>query len=374
MASSPYRLLVVSTAVGPLGSGLGGGVEFILKNLVQGLTQRGHYVTVVAPEDSVLEGCDRLVTLPGNWQPTAHTSQRQDPILMPDNSVLAAMWDYGRQVQQEYDIILHFCYDWLPFYLTPFFSVPIAHFISMGSLTEVMDTAVGRVAQDFPGTMGVFTQVQAETLPYPKHYYALGSALDISLYQYCDTPENALAWMGRISPEKGLEDAIAVAQQTRIPLKILGKLENQEYWQHLQSQFPDAPFEYLGFLNTQELQAAIRTCSTLLMTPKWIEAFGLVAIEALACGVPITAYRRGGPIEIIRHGHTGWLVEPDSIAGLVHGVQHISQLDRRACRRQAELEYSIDALAIRYEQWFDKILQGPAQEETEDTETDGSFS
>jgi UDP-glucose:tetrahydrobiopterin glucosyltransferase len=276
---------------------------------------------------------------------------------MPEPSVLSAMWDYARQVQNEYDVILSFCYDWLPFYLTPFFQIPIAHYVSMGSLTTAMDTIIARVVQAFPQTVGVCTQVQAETLPSSDHYRLIGSAVDLSLYDYCATPTDELAWMGRISPEKGLEDAIAAAQQTQIPLKILGKLENPDYWQFLQETYPQAPIEYLGFLNTQDLQAAIRTCRALLMTPKWVEAFGNVAIEALACGVPVIAYRRGGPIEIVRHGETGWLVDPDSVTGLVTAITQLDQLDRAACRRQAETEFSLEALALRYEHWFDDIAQ-----------------
>lgn len=361
MATPPYRILIVSTAVGPLGSGLGGGVELILKNIAQGLRQRHHQLTVVAPEGSVFAPCDRLISMTGAFQPTAHTSHRDDPIVLPKSSVLAAMWDYAHEVQQDYDVILHFCYDWLPFYLAPFFQTPVAHFVSMGSLTDAMDAIIGDVAQAHPGTVGVFTQVQADTFPHPTCYRPLGSSLDLSLYEYCETPEKGLAWMGRISPEKGLEDAIAAAQQTQIPLQVLGKLENPDYWQHLQTTYPDAPFTYLGFLPTQALQAAIRTCQALLMTPKWVEAFGLVAIEALACGVPVVAYRRGGPVEILKNGITGWLVEPDSISGLVQAIERLDRLDRRACRQQAETHYSLAALAIRYEQWLGAVIAAHQQ-------------
>ncbi len=79
---------------------------------------------------------------------------------------------------------------------------------------------------------------------------------------------------------------------------------------------------------TKELQEELGKCKALLMTPRWIEAFGNVAIEALACGVPIIAYDRGGPSEIVKHGHTGFLVEPDSITGLVAAIDKIEQIDR----------------------------------------------
>jgi UDP-glucose:tetrahydrobiopterin glucosyltransferase len=351
-----YRVLLISTAVAPLGSGLGGGVELSVKNMAQGLQQQGHAVTVLAPQRSVLTTCDRLITFPGNLQPSAHTSQRDSPIIMPEPSALSAMLHYALSVQQDYDIVLHFCYDWLPFYLTPYFTIPVAHYVTMGSLTDAMDATVVQIAKTFPGTVGVCTQVQAETFPESALYRPLGNAIDVELYEYCAQPQRELAWMGRISPEKGLEDAIAAAQRTQIPLKILGKLENKHYWQSLQTRYPNAPIRYLGFLDTTDLQAAIRTCQALLVTPKWIEAFGNVAIEALACGVPVIAYRRGGPTEIVRQGQTGWLVEPDSIQGLVDAIAQIDQLDRAQCRQQAVVEYSIPAITQKLEQWFDDIV------------------
>jgi UDP-glucose:tetrahydrobiopterin glucosyltransferase len=123
-AAPKYRILLVSTAVAPLGTGLGGGVELFVKNAVQGLQQRGHRVTVVAPAQSQLENCDRLVHIDGQLQPTAHTSDRETPIVMPQSSVLSGMMAYAQQVQADYDVLLHFCYDWLPFYLTLVLSNP----------------------------------------------------------------------------------------------------------------------------------------------------------------------------------------------------------------------------------------------------------
>lgn len=83
-------------------------------------------------------------------------------------------------------------------------------------------------------------------------------------------------------------------------------MQDEAYWQQICRDFPDAPIEYVGFLNTEELQQELGKCRALLMTPRWLEAFGNVAIEALACGVPVIAYARGGPAEIIKDGKTGF--------------------------------------------------------------------
>lgn len=353
---SPLRLLFVSTPVGPLGSGLGGGVELTLINLCQGLRARGHHITVLAPEGSQL-GHIPTVEIGGQLQPTAHTQGRSTPVTIPSDSVLGGMWRYAQQHQAQFDLIVNLAYDWLPFYLTEFFSTPVAHFVTMGSLSEAMDQAIQQVAQQFPHRLGAYTRTQAETFGAADAFAILSSAIDLELYDFCPTPGSALTWLGRISPEKGLEDALEAAAIAQVPLKILGKLEDEEYWRRICDRFPHAADCYLGFLPTHELQQGLRHCRALLMTPRWVEAFGNVAIEALACGVPVIAYQRGGPAEIVRHGKTGWLVPPDDVQGLVDAIANIDHLDRHACRRQAETEYSLDALALRFEQWFEAILQ-----------------
>lgn len=353
------KLLFVSTPVGPLGSGLGGGVELTVINLMTALTQLGHQVAIAAPENSQLPQLSavQLIQIPGVLQSTAHTQGRDTPAIMRDDAVLANQWAYARRVQHHYDLIVNFAYDWLPFYLTSFFETPIAHFVSMGSLSRIMDRAVTEVHEKFPGTLGAYTQSQVDTFPTGLSWQLLSSAIDLSQYSYCDTPGPELVWLGRISPEKGLEDAVAAAQRTHTPLKILGKLENKDYWDTIQKTYPHAPIDYLGFVNTRQLQAIVRSCRGLLMTPRWVEAFGNVAIEALACGVPVVAYRRGGPAEIIDHGKTGWLVAPDHVDGLVNGIQQLGQINRAHCRQQAETEYSLPALGKRFEHWFEKIIK-----------------
>lgn len=356
MATHSLRLLFLSTSVGPLGSGLGGGVELTLQNIAQALIQNGHRVGVAAPAGSVA-GNLPLVQIPGNLQVTAQSQTWDTAIAMPANSVLANLWEYARQVQQDYDLLVNFAYDWLPFYLTPFFSCPVAHLVSMGSLSEAMDLAIGNTLKQFPKTIAVHSRAQAETFPFADQCRVLGNGLDLSLYQFCAEPEDYLGWVGRIAPEKGLEDAIAAITQTGTPLKVWGAMPDVDYWNSILQKYPGAPVQYEGFLPTEKLQRALGHCRALLMTPHWVEAFGNVAIEALACGVPVIAYRRGGPAEIVQDGKTGWLVTPDSVGELVGAIAKIDRLNRWQCRQQAEAQYSLAAMGDRVEQWFRSILQ-----------------
>lgn len=349
------RLLFLSTSVGPLGTGLGGGVELTVYNVALEMLRRHHELKILAPMGSKM-GNLPIIEVPGALQVPAQTQDRDVPVMMPDNSVLANMCEYARKNQSEYDLIVNFAYDWLPFYLTKFFKIPIAHLVSMGSLSDAMDRIVEEVAQELPATIGLHTKAQADTFSFFKECNLLSSGVDLSLYEFCQNPENQLAWVARIAPEKGLEDAVAASKSTNIPLKIFGKIQDQEYWQKILQDYPDAPIEYVGFFSTKELQSQLGKCRAMLMTQRWVEAFGNVAIEALACGVPVISYSRGGPVEIVRDGKTGFLVEPDNVNELIKAINNIDTINRYNCRKQAEEEYSLTALGDRLEKWFKSLL------------------
>ncbi|MEL6221323.1 MAG: glycosyltransferase family 4 protein [Cyanobacteria bacterium J06627_8] len=361
-----FDFLFLSTPVGPLGSGMGGGVELTITNIAIALIRQGHRVTIVAPTNSrvVLDEHSHhltVVEIPGTLQTTVQHQGREASILIPDHSVIAKMWDYARSVQHDYHVLVNFAYDWLPFYLTPWFDRPVAHLISMGSLTHAMDSIIETVNTRFPETLAVHSHTQAATFANSDRWPRLRNGLDLSLYTFqpnCPpASEASLAWIGRISPEKGLEDTIAAIHRCPLTLQIFGTIENVVYWQDIQETYPTANICYNGFLSTHDLQAALGQCKGLVMTPKWVEAFGNVAIEAMACGVPVISYRRGGPAEIIQHGKTGWLVEPDDVGGLSMAIAQLDQIDRYACRQQVEQDYSLSAMGDRVLSWLTDVWE-----------------
>ncbi|MEB3211872.1 MAG: glycosyltransferase [Leptolyngbyaceae bacterium] len=356
-ASVRRRFLILSTPVGPLGSGIGGGVEMTVRNLVRCLTERGHGVDVIAPAGSTSLG-DTLYEVPGTCQIPAQTIAELAPdIHLPSEGVLANMWQLARKLQHQYDVLVNFAYDWLPLYLTPFFERPIAHWISMSCLSPLMDRMVSTTAIAFPGTVAVNTTASAKTFRDSDRLLALGKGIDLNLYTFVSHPNTqSLAWVGRISPEKGLADAVAATAALNVPLKIAGVIQDEAYWQNLLHQYPHAPLEYLGFLPTGALQAMLGQCQGFLMTPHWEEAFGNVTIEALACGVPVIAYRKGGLQDIIVSGKTGYLVEPGDVKGLMRAIAQLDAIDRYQCRAHVEAHYSLESWGDRMEDWLMSVM------------------
>ena len=358
-SSAPKRIVICSTSVGPLGSGIGGGVELTLHGLVLGLAARGHHVEVVAPAGSLHVGAS-VHQIPGAPQVSSQTLGREAPIEMPASSVLGAMWEWVRDHQAEFDVAINLAYDWLPFYLTPFLQVPVAHLVSMGSLNDAMDDAIADLLDARPGAAAVHSRAQAETFPaIADRLRVIGNGIAVERYDVhltADEPRH-LGFVGRISPEKGIADVFAIAQATGMPVKAWGLMQDEACWQEAAALYPGAQVSYEGFLATDDLQAAIGGCAGLLMTPKWVEAFGNVAIEAMACGVPVIAYRRGGPAEIVVDGETGFLVEPDDIDGAILAVSRLDEIDRLVCRQRVDERYSTGALAERVDAWLDDLIR-----------------
>ena len=351
------RILIASTPVGALGSGIGGGVELTLHNLVYGLGLRGHHVEVVAPTNSLYVG-ERVHQIDGVLQASAQGLGRGASTALPAGSVLEAMWSHIACLQHEADVIINLAYDWLPYYLTHFLDVPVLHVVSMGSLSDAMDHVITEVERLHPGRLAVHSAAQAATFPDPSIFRVVGNGIVAERYDVQLTvPDDApLGFVGRISPEKGLEDVAELSARTGQRVLVWGMLQDEAYWHRIQADYPQANLQYQGFLPTDDLQAQLGACAVLVMTPKWVEAFGNVAVEAMAVGVPVIAYDRGGPAEIVDDGVTGFVVPADDIEALVEAVERVGEIDRAACRQRVDDEYSSVAMADRVLAWIDDVL------------------
>ena len=348
---------MASTPVGPLGSGIGGGVELTLHNLVYGLGRRGDHVEVVAPAGSLHVG-ERVYQVDGALQVSSQTQGRDTGIEMPSGSVLAAMWNIVSDVQDQFDAVINLAYDWLPLYLTQHLRVPVLHLVSMGSLNDAIDAALTDVHRRRPGQLAAHSMAQANTFADPTMFRIVGNGIVTERYDVraAADADDALGFVGRISPEKGVEDIAELSQRTGRVVRVWGMMQDQAYWDRIVTEHPDARLDYRGFLPTDELQAEIGRCAALVMTPKWVEAFGNVAIEAMATGVPVITYDRGGPAEIVVDGVTGFVVAPDDVAALAVAVGRIDEIDRLQCRQRVDDEFSSLAMADRVAAWVDDVL------------------
>jgi glycosyltransferase involved in cell wall biosynthesis len=166
-----------------------------------------------------------------------------------------------------------------------------------------------------------------------------------------------LAFIGRLSPEKRVDRAIEIARRAGMPLKIAAKIDEADAAYVAQSVRPlldAAGVEFLGEANEWQKQGLLANAAALLFPIDWPEPFGLVMIEALACGTPVIAYPQGSVPEIIEHRRSGFLV--DSVDAAVDAVRHIHDISRDECRRVFERRFTAERMAADYVEAYRAVL------------------
>lgn len=353
------RIVLISTPIGFVGSGKGGGVELTLNSLVSGLLSLGHSVEVIAPRNSKLCKSNKKAKLhfvDGEDQISWQHQNYNSPVYIPDNSLLAGMLEKGLDIAKKADLLLNMSYDWLPIWMTLNVDIPIAHIISMGSESSAISNLISKVYDKHPYNFAFHSKIQANDYPFIKKPTIIGNGFKLNNYTFHDSMKGSLAWVGRVAPEKGLEDAVYIANELGEKIKVWGVIEDETYALKIEQSFPQGTIDWMGFLSTNELQKELGKCRVLLNTPKWNEAYGNVVVEALACGVPVVAYRRGGPSEIIQHEQTGYLVDPDDRVTMLTYVKIIEKIKRKNCREWVEKNASTDIFANKVVKWLDKVI------------------
>ncbi len=353
------RIVLISTPIGFLGSGKGGGVELTLNSLVSGLLSLGHSVEVIAPKNSkLLESNEKakLYFVDGEDQISWQHQNYNSPVIIPDNSLLAGMLEKGLDIVKKADVLINMSYDWLPIWMTLNVEIPIAHIISMGAESLVISNLISKVYARHPYNFAFHSKIQADDYPFIKKPIIIGNGFKLDNYTFQDSTKGPLAWVGRVAPEKGLEDAVYVANELGEKLKVWGVIEDEIYATKIEQSFPQGTIDWMGFLSTKELQKELGKCRALLNTPKWNEAYGNVVVESLACGVPVIAYKRGGPSEIIQHGQTGYLADPDDKKNMLSYVKNIEKIKRKKCREWVEKNASTDIFANKVVNWLNKVI------------------
>lgn len=337
---------------------MAGGMLRMMESTFAALLARGWQVTLFAPEGSVcpVDGVE-LRSMPGALQPTQAALDAQTAYPMIADGVVSHMWRALWADQERFDVIVNLAHDWLPFYLTPMFRVPVIHIPNLGDVCAATSDALRRVAAAQPDRVAVFSRAQADDLGLPDNVPVLSFGLDLARYHFCETPGDYLIWAGRLSPEKGIEDSLEVARRSGERLVIAGPVSDDAYWQALQRDYAHT-IDYRGMCDQDTLQKLLGGARALLQTQKWREAFGIVTAEAMACGTPVIAYQRGANAELIADGVSGFLTAPDDVAACLDALSKLGHIDRAGCRAMAEDRFSLAAYGHRLCRWIGLFVPG----------------
>jgi len=187
----------------------------------------------------------------------------------------------------------------------------------------------------------------------------VNNAIDVARYRVDRRPGDALVFLGRMSPDKGAHRAIRIAQRVGRPLKIAAKCREPAeiaYFDEFVAPHLDDTIQYVGEVDHDEKCSLLAEAHALLVPIEWEEPFGLVMIEALACGTPIIAMRRGSVPEILRHGRTAFV--SDDLAGMVAAVERAPELDPALLRQHAEERFSVENMVDGYIGAYEKMIAG----------------
>jgi glycosyltransferase involved in cell wall biosynthesis len=323
-----------------------GGVERVVFELVTELTRRGHDVTTFAPGDSSVPS-KLVATVPHALRATGHGGDIGGYIL----STMLKTLDR----QDDFDLI-HSHLDWFGLALR------------RASRTPVVSTFHGRldmpwsrdVFSDRPDGLVAISESQASVHP-DVPWTIIHNGLTLATAPFERRRTNDLVFVGRVTPEKGIVDAIRIAQLADRPLKIAAKVGPTPAEQDFNQQVFEPALkaagtrvEFLGELSGADRDALFASSHAVLMPGSWPEPFGLVAIEALACGAPVIARRVGGLDEIIRHGVDGFF--GDDVIEMAFMVDRIASLDRDAIRASVLERFSASRMADGYEALYARML------------------
>jgi glycosyltransferase involved in cell wall biosynthesis len=315
-----------------------GGTERVVAHLANALVDQGHEVTLFASADTQTRA--RLA-------PMRAQALRLDPApLKSDLASHLCMLHEVRRRAHEFDV-LHFHVDLLHF---PFFE-------DMAGRT--LTTLHGRLdIADLPGAYMRWNQFplvsisrhQRKPLPFANWLATIPHGLEETPYAFEPNPGGYLAFLGRISPEKRPDRAIEIARRAGLPLKIAAKVDAADasyFAQKIRPLLDDPLVEFIGEIGDADKAAFLGGARALLFPIDWPEPFGLVMLEALACGTPVIARPCGSVPEIVRSGVNGFIA--DSVPDLVEAVTRVDALDRAQCRRDFEKRFSVARMVDGYE-------------------------
>jgi glycosyltransferase involved in cell wall biosynthesis len=355
------RIAQIAPLAEPVPPKLYGGTERVVSWLTEELVAQGHEVTLFASADSVTRA--RLVPV----IPRATRLRRP----RPDASATAALLlNAVAEAAHDFDII-HFHIDWI--------HLPLMDRLS----TPFLTTCHGRL--DLPGQSEVIQKFpwapfisisNSQRTPLPEAHW-LGTVyhgMPPDLYRPSFEQGKYLAFLGRITPEKGPGDAIKIAHEAGLPLRIAAKLPRQQgryFKEQLEPLIDGQQVKFTGELDERGKGEFLRNAAALLFPIDWPEPFGLVMIEAMACGTPVIAYPCGSVPEVIDHGVTGFVVENQTEA--IKAVQEIGILDRSLIRETFEQRFTCERMVQSYLDHYEALVSGVAQRATSISAVDPSL-
>ena len=320
-----------------------GGTERVVSWLTEQLVAMGHEVTLFASGDSVTNA--QLVK-------SCKQALRLDPNCIDSLAHHVLMIEEVFSRAEDFEVI-HFHTDYLHFPLARREKLPCI--TTLHGRLDIPDLApLYKEFREAP--LVSISDAQRQPLPWVNWVGTVYHGMAVDELPFSEKAGDYLAFLGRVSPEKGLDKAIEIAIRAGRKLKVAAKVDraDRDYYESIKGRLRHPLIEFIGEIGNAEKGEFLGNAAALLFPINWPEPFGLVMIEAMACGTPIIAYRCGSVPEILLDGATGFIV--DDVKGGVAAVNKIEEIDRRSCREHFELNFSADRMAKEYLNLYHKVV------------------
>jgi glycosyltransferase involved in cell wall biosynthesis len=342
------RIAQVAPLIESVPPRLYGGTERVVAFLTDELVRLGHEVTLFASGDS-----ETLANLIPIWPHALRLDGTCRDTLAPH----VLMLEEVRRRALDFDVI-HFHIS--AFHLPVARRLPVAHLTTMHGRLDMPELEpLFAEFQDVP--IISISDAQREPLREAGWIGTIHHGLPIDLLPFAPGPGSYLAFLGRISREKRVDRAIAIATACGQPLRIAAKVDpaDRDYFKDEIRPLLDNPLvEFIGEISECEKGPFLGQASALLFPIDWPEPFGLVMIEALACGVPVVAFRGGSVPEVIDHGVTGFIV--NSVEDAIAATRNVHLLDRQRCRNVFERRFNVTRMAREHVAIYELLLERQA--------------
>ena len=335
----------------------------ICYDIAKGLKQRGHKIKVFAADDSRkdeidIEGCGIKSTYSQkNLSPDVKSYRIRAHELF---TISAAFEEFKKG---KYDL-LHLNSFPVSDHFTNLVDGPITC-THHGSPSKEHDlkTDIDRIRQKKYYDRIKFIAISNKQRQLGKDFFnyiaTIHHGINLNSFKFNPKPSGDLAFVGRILEMKGPDIAIKVAIKTKRKINIVGDHSDEAYWQKIISPLVEnnKNVTYHGHVAFDKIGEAYGQAKALLVPISWDEPFGMVVIEAMACGTPVIAFNRGSMADLIVDGVNGFLIKPGDFDGFVEATKKIDQIDRKKCREHVEKNFSIEKMVDEYEKLFLKVIK-----------------
>lgn len=320
-----------------------GGTEFVVSLLTEELVRRGHEVTLFATGDSKTSA--RLVPI---WPRSLWRAKLKTP-----HSVYSLLANEVLKRQVEFDIIHDHC-EFYTAAFSKFLKTPVVSTIHHPIYEEMTI-----LFKKFPNINYVaISKNQRKSSPGLNFAETICNGIPLDSYPFEEKPKDYLLWLSKIMPEKGLKDAVEIAKKAGEKLLIAGVIpkEQQDYFDYrIKPMIDGKQIQFVGAADFKKKIELFRNAKAFLFPIRRPEPFGLVVIEAMACGTPVIAYKDGSLPEIVKNNETGFLVQNQE--EMIEAVKKISQIKRIDCRRRVAKKFCLEKMVNKYEALYNTLIK-----------------